>query len=142
MHLYDVNILISAHRRDAQNHEAVRDWFDRELNGPARFGMSELALSAMVRITTNPKVYKDPTPIGLALDIANMLRQLPNCVLVAPGPKHFGIFSDLCVRASAKGNLVTDAYFAAIAIENGCKWFTFDRDYARFADLDWAVPAL
>jgi hypothetical protein len=30
--------------------------------------------------------------------------------------------------------------FAALAIESGCEWVTFDRDYVRFPGLKWHVP--
>ncbi|MBM4037366.1 MAG: type II toxin-antitoxin system VapC family toxin [Planctomycetes bacterium] len=43
-------------------------------------------------------------------------------------------------RAEAKGNLVADAFLAALAIENGCEWITTDRDYARFPGLRWRHP--
>jgi predicted nucleic acid-binding protein len=36
--------------------------------------------------------------------------------------------------------MVTDAYFAALALESGCEWMTTDRDYARFAGLAWRHP--
>ena len=32
------------------------------------------------------------------------------------------------------------AYFAAVAIENGCEWITTDRDYSRFPSLRWRHP--
>jgi predicted nucleic acid-binding protein len=37
-----------------------------------------------------------------------------------------------------RGNLVPDAWFAALAIESGCgcEWVTLDRDYIRFAGLN------
>lgn len=38
------------------------------------------------------------------------------------------------LMARAKGNLVPDAYLAALAIESGSEW-TSDRDYARFRGL-------
>ena len=40
-------------------------------------------------------------------------------------------------RADAR---VTDAWYAALAIEWGCEWITFDRDYARFPGLKWRTP--
>jgi hypothetical protein len=36
--------------------------------------------------------------------------------------------------------LVTDAYFAAPAMESGAEWITEDRDYARFPGLHWRHP--
>jgi len=44
-------------------------------------------------------------------------------------------------RADARGNLVPDAWFAALAIESGCEWITLDHDYARFPGLQWRAPA-
>ncbi len=40
----------------------------------------------------------------------------------------------------AKGNLVLDAYHAAMAIETGSEWITTDRDYSRFPGLRWRHP--
>jgi predicted nucleic acid-binding protein len=68
------------------------------------------------------------------------LRSRPNCVPVAPGVRHWNIFINLCESVRAKGNLVPDAYFAALAIESGCEWITTDSDYARFSGLRWRHP--
>ncbi|HEV2125065.1 MAG TPA: VapC toxin family PIN domain ribonuclease, partial [Chloroflexota bacterium] len=50
------------------------------------------------------------------------------------------IFSRLCVKAEARGNLVPDAYLAALAIEHGATWYSADRGFTRFADLRWRHP--
>ena len=42
--------------------------------------------------------------------------------------------------AAAKGNLVPDAYLAALAIESGSEWITTDRDFSRFPGLCWRHP--
>jgi uncharacterized protein len=142
MHLYDVNLIIAAHNAGLPNHLAVRRWFEQEINGVAPFGMSELVLSAYLRIVTNPKAFSPAVPIDVALANAQALIERPNCMLIRPGPQHFGIFTRLCREVKAKGNLISDAYLAALAIENGCRWYTFDRDFARFQRLDWAEPDL
>ncbi|MEK7270556.1 MAG: PIN domain-containing protein, partial [Planctomycetota bacterium] len=64
----------------------------------------------------------------------------PNCVLLSPGKRHWDIFSGLCRKAGAKGNLIADAYLAALAIETGSEWITTDRDFARFPGLKWRHP--
>jgi predicted nucleic acid-binding protein len=71
---------------------------------------------------------------------ATVVRGQPNCRIVSAGPSHWSIFSRLCDEAGVKGNLVPDAYFAALAIESGCEWITYDRDYARFSGLRWRLP--
>jgi hypothetical protein len=44
------------------------------------------------------------------------------------------------MEIGARGNLVPDAYLAAMAIESGCEWITTDRDYSRFKGLRWRHP--
>ena len=57
---------------------------------------------------------------------------------VAPGLRHWEIFRALCSEARARGNLVPDAYLAALAIESGCEWIATDRDL--FKGLRWRHP--
>jgi uncharacterized protein len=135
-----VNVLIYAFRKEDPRHAEYRAWLDEVVNGPAAYGMSDLALSGFVRIVTHPKVFKDPDPLDRALAFARTIRDQPTCVHVLPGERHWAIFEDLCTHVQAKGNLVPDAFFAALAIENGCEWITTDRDYARFPGLRWRHP--
>ncbi|MBI3982316.1 MAG: type II toxin-antitoxin system VapC family toxin, partial [Gemmatimonadetes bacterium] len=117
-----------------------RDWLTQRLTGPENVGVSELVLSGLVRIATHPRVYRYPSSSAEAFAFTEAVRARPNAVPVAPGPRHWSIFRDLCERTEARGNLVPDAYFAALAIEWGCEWMTTDRDYARFPGLKWAHP--
>ncbi len=57
--------------------------------------------------------------MATALAFAEVLRSQPNCVPVEPGQRHWDIFTGLCRTAGAKGNLVPDAFLAALAIESG-----------------------
>jgi predicted nucleic acid-binding protein len=54
-----------------------------------------------------------------------------------PGSHHWQIFEQLCTVANASGNLIPDAWFAALAIEHRCTWVTLDNDFARFPKLSW-----
>ncbi len=81
-----------------------------------------------------------PATTGEALAFANELREQPNAVLLAPGPRHWRIFERLCREAGATGNLVPDAYLAALAIEHGAELVTTDRDFARFPGVRWRHP--
>lgn len=74
------------------------------------------------------------------LEFVEALRGAPNCLHVVPGQRHWEIFTRLCRDTRAKGNLVPDAYLAALAIESGSEWMTTDRDYSRFPGLRWRDP--
>ena len=140
MILPDVNILVYAHRRDAQDHERYLEWLVSEVDSDAVFGLSPLVLSGFIRVVTHPKVFKTPSTLSHATAFAEQLRERPNCIEVTPGTRHWAIFLRLCRQAGAKGNLVPDAYLAAMAIESGCEWVTTDRDFSRFEGLKWRHP--
>lgn len=140
MILTDVNVLVYAFREDAQDHEAFHAWLTDVLNGDASFGVSDHVLSGFVRVVTHPRVFRTPSRLGLALDFCSTLRERPQAIPIMPGARHWTIFERLCVDSGAKGNLVPDAYFAALAIEHGCEWITTDRDFSRFEGLRWRHP--
>ena len=140
MMLVDVNVLVYAHREDALGHRACHDWLLSLARSDEAFGLSDLVLSGFLRVVTHSRVFSPPSPLEAALEFVTQLRDLPNAVAIAPGPRHWGIFLDLCRRASARGNLVPDAYLAALAIESGSEWITTDRDYGRFPGLRWRHP--
>ena len=108
--------------------------------GPAGVAVSELALSGCLRVITHPKVFKKPTPLTQALDFLEDFRSREEVHLLGPGAGHWKIFADLCRRSDARGNLVPDAFHAALAIELGCEWLTLDRGFARFPGLKWRHP--
>ena len=140
MVLPDVNVLVYANREDTAHHATCRGWLEGVINGNESYGLSELVLSGFLRVTTHPKVFTRPSSLADALEFTEQLRGRPNCVPVAPGRRHWDIFRELCVAAGAKGNLVPDAYLAAMAIESGCEWITTDRDFSRFKGLRWRHP--
>lgn len=140
MRLVDVNVLVYAFREDAPGHAAHRAWLEGILASDEAYAVSDQVLAGFLRIVTHPRVFHPPTPIDPALAFAAAIRDRPNAVLVAPGGRHWGIFTNLCRAAEAKGNLIPDAWLAALAIEHGCEFITTDRDYARFSGLRWRHP--
>ena len=94
-----------------------------------------------VRIAGNARVA-----IGrgdLDLELVNQHRALRRVLISgfarASSPTHPRIFtapSSLAeAMVDATGNLVADAWHAAMAIEHGCEWTTTDGDFARFPGL-------
>jgi len=124
----------------APGHAAYRDWLQDIVDSDEAYGVSDLVLSGFLRVVTHPRVFSPPEPFESALKFADALRSRPSAVAVSPGDRHWEIFRRLCGQADAKGNLVPDAYLAALAIESGSEWITTDRDYSRFAGLRWRHP--
>lgn len=140
MILPDVNVLLYAFRSDVERHAEYRSWLHSVLASGRPYAMSPQVLAAVVRIATHPRVFRRPSRLEEALAFTNVLLEQPNCQVVEPGPDHWRIFRRLCRTAQVSGNLVQDAWYAALAIESGCQWITTDRDYARFEGLRWGPP--
>jgi toxin-antitoxin system PIN domain toxin len=138
--LPDVNVLVYAHREDSVHHRDCLRWLEATLAGEARYAVSELVLSSFIRVVTHPKIFNAPSSLHDALTFAEQVREQPNAFLVEPGERHWPIFRRLCNEAKVRGNLVPDAYLAALAIESGCEWITTDRDFSRFPGLKWRSP--
>jgi toxin-antitoxin system PIN domain toxin len=138
--LPDVNVLVYSFRQDAPDHPSYREWLHAVVNGDSAYGLSPQVLSSFVRVCTHLAIFAEPSQLNEALDFCRLLMEQPHCQLVQPGVRHWSIFADLCRHVQASGNLVQDAWFAALAIENGCEWITTDRDYSRFPGLRWRPP--
>lgn len=140
MFLPDVNILVYAHREDTPQHPKALKWLEKLLNSDEAFAMSELVMSGFLRVVTHPKIFSPPSNLDDALLFLHQIRNQVNCVITTPQDRHWDIFTKLCKQANAKGNLIPDAYHAALAIETGSEWITSDQDFSRFPGLKWSTP--
>jgi uncharacterized protein len=139
MKLPDINVLVYAFRRDSTQHMVSRSWLERTIDEPGDFGVSRLALAGVARILSNPRGHPSPTPISEAFAFCDSLLAQPNCEVVEPGEQHWQIFRTLCLETRTRGGDTTDAWYAALAIEWGCEWVTFDRDFLKFPGLKCTI---
>ncbi|HTR20215.1 MAG TPA: type II toxin-antitoxin system VapC family toxin [Gemmatimonadales bacterium] len=140
MRLVDVNVLVYAFREDAARHADFRRWLDGVVRSDESYAVSDHVLSGFLRVVTHPRVFHPPTPLDAAIAFTERFRGQPNAVPVAPDARHWDLFTRLCRDAGARGNLIPDAWLAALAIESGSELVTTDRDYARFTGLRWRHP--
>ena len=99
-----------------------------------------LVCAHVLRIVPHPRVVDPPSTWDRAREFADSVRSAPSAVPVAPGPRHWQIFAELGDRSTVRGNLVPDAYLAALAIESGSEWITADRGFARYPGLRFRHP--
>jgi toxin-antitoxin system PIN domain toxin len=93
-----------------------------------------------MRIGTNPRAYPHPLDIAEARDVVATWLERPMVQIIAPGARHWEIFSLLCVDGQATGPLVMDAHLAALAIEHGAVLHTNDADFTRFRGVQLHNP--
>jgi uncharacterized protein len=135
MILFDVNILVYAHREDQAVHSYYRERLESVVCGGASFGLTPLVAGGFVRMVTNPKFPNGPTPLAQALSVVDAFMTCPNANWMMPGPRHWAVMSSLCRTTSSAGKAVSDAQHAAIAIEHACVWVSRDKDFNAFTSL-------
>jgi predicted nucleic acid-binding protein len=92
-------------------------------------------------LTTDSRIYKTPSELGDVLNFCDDLLHQPHCQVIEPGTRHWAIFKRLSLETNTRGRRVSDTWYAALAIEWGCEWITFDRGFARFPGLKWQLPS-
>lgn len=133
MLLLDVNVLVGAQRNDdSPLARDMRGWLERALAGHEPIGVSELALSAMARIVTHPRVFERPSAPVEALAFADALLGSSRVSVVRPAARHWAIFAELVTGQRLRGSEIPDAYYAAIALEQGATVVTADRGFRRY----------
>ncbi len=136
----DVNLLLYALREESDRHREYRAWLEKTLEGDEPLALFEPVLAAVLRIGTHPAVYRTPTPRRVVEAYIETLIAAPAAIALRAGDHHWALFLALCRKADCRGNMVQDAYLAALALEHGCRWMTTDRDFARFPGLVWKHP--
>ena len=142
MVLPDVNLLIYAYRDDYGFHEQAKAWLESLLDGDELFGLADLVCSGFLRVVTNHRLYKTPSPLEPAFDFIERIRSHPNCVIVTPSSRHWDLFFELCKALNAEGGFVADVYLAALAIDADCEWCSLDKDFDRIPGLKLVRPFL
>jgi toxin-antitoxin system PIN domain toxin len=138
--LVDANILLFAVDTTSRFHRAAAGWLGEQLNGPRRVGLPWQSLWAFLRISTNPRASEDPfSPEQAWSYVEDWLGAVPAWI---PGPteRHSDVLGRLITSYELRGNLVTDAHLAAIAIEHGLTVCSADTDFARFTEIRWENP--
>ncbi len=142
MILPDINILVYAYRRESPAHERYAAWLSDLVSGADEMALVESTLTGFLRIVTNRRIYPDPAPMLEALAFVDGLRQARRRRWLAMTEAVWTSFAAMVkVDPQVQGNLVPDAWLAALAHSHGCRLATADRGFARFDRLDWFDPA-
>lgn len=139
--IVDASILLYAVDADSTFHDASRAWLEEALNGPTRVGLPWASLLAFQRISTHPRASARPLSPGQAWSYITDWLGAEAVWVPAPGERHADILHRLIIEGDMRGNLVTDAHLAALAIEHGVGVCSADSDFARFPELAWVNPA-
>ena len=139
--IVDANVLLYAVDPGSTFHDPARDWLEGSLNGPRRVGLPWVSLTAFQRIATHPRLSATPLSPAQAWSFVDDWLSADRAWVPEPGEGHAELLRRLLVEGDLRGNLVTDAHLAALALEHGVGVCSLDSDFARFPELTWFNPA-
>lgn len=138
--LVDANILLFATDRTSPHHAASVLWLETALNGTTRVGLPWESLVAFVRISTDPRVWRDPITTRTAWGQVRGWLAAPSTWVPTPTVRHEEVLGALLEGSAVTGDLVHDAHLAALALEYGLAVCSADTDLARFREVEWINP--
>jgi toxin-antitoxin system PIN domain toxin len=136
----DANILLYAYNADAPQHAPTAAWLTELFHSGEQVGIPWLAIWAFTRIATNQRVWPRPKSAQEVFALVENWLSQPNVIVLNPGPRHAAILQRLIATYRTTGPLVTDAVFAALAIECGATLASTDQDFRRFPEVRWIHP--
>ena len=132
----DTNVLVAAHRRDAERHDraaaAVRTLAESE--GP--WALPWACLHEFLAIVTHALIFQPPSTLDEALAQVDMWLESPTLVVLGERMDHWAHLRRLLQEGNVYGARVHDARVAATCLAHGVTvLWTADRDFSRFPQL-------
>lgn len=140
MLLPDTNLLVYSYNQSAAQHKIAASWWESTLSKDIPVGLTWVVIMGFIRLTTHPRVLVHPITVREATVRIRQWLEQPSVLLLEPGPKFQTLFLNFIVNLEAGGNMTTDAYLAALAVENQAVLCSNDGDFSRFEGLKWTNP--
>jgi toxin-antitoxin system PIN domain toxin len=137
----DTNVLVNAHRRDAEWHGAASTVVAALAEGDAPWAIPWPCAHEFVAIATHPRIFDPPSTTDEAVEQFAAWRASPSVVLLNEGPGYWERFAQLVREGGVRGPRIHDARVAAICLTHGVReLLTGDRDFGRFPTLRTRNP--
>ena len=132
--LPDLNVWLALVWPEHSHHQqAVRYW---EVQASDQVLFSTVTALGLVRLVSQPKLMGPAVRNAAeASALLAALCQQPGVGLAEPEHDGWEVFHQLLRGGEIPARLCTDAHLAALAIANGWRLVSFDRDFERFAGL-------
>lgn len=139
----DTNLLVYAHREDAEFHQEALDAVLSLAKGNRLWGIPWPCLHEFIAITTHPSIYQPPSDLPVALAALDVWLCTPYCRMIGEGDGYWEKLRDVAVAGKVRGPRIHDARIAAICLHNGVnELWTADRDFSRFRSLKLRNPLI
>jgi uncharacterized protein len=140
--ILDVNVVLATFRADHVHHPEVRAWFDNTIASGIEFAVPDFVWVGFLRLVSNAHIFEVPSTVTEAFTFVAAVSATPSYRSIPGLPNGLDVFKQTCESGDARGNLIPDAYIAAVARAHGSPVATLDRDFRRFDDLRIIEPRL
>lgn len=133
MRALDTNILVYAHRKDAQFHDPAVRLVKGLAEGRVPWGLPWPCVYEFYSVVTHPRIYSPPSTPTQALAQLRAWLGSPSVVLLAEPGGYFDRLERVILAGAVVGPMVHDARIAALCDAHEVKELvTMDRDFSRF----------
>jgi len=132
----DTNVLVYAHREDAEWHVPAEAAVRRLAEGAEAWAIPWPCAHEFLAITTHPRIFRTPTPLAAALDQLDAWFESPSLVRLAEDADYWTVLRTLVAQARVSGPRVHDARIAALCLTHAVReLWTSDRDFSMYPSL-------
>lgn len=132
----DTNLLVYAHRADAEWHERAAGAVRSLAEGHAAWAIPWPCVHEFLAIVTHPRIYDPPTPLAAAIDQVEAWLESPSLVLLAEHEGYWPALRESLLAGRIAGARVHDASVATLCRSHGVReLWSADRDFSRFPGL-------
>lgn len=138
----DTNVLVYAHRRESELHEAAQEIMGGLAEGVEAWAIPWPCCFEFLSVVTNRRIWKETatSPVD-AWQQLEAWTASPANRLIGETDDFFEIMGGLVKRPGVRGGIVHDARVAAICLAHGTQvLLTRDRDFALFPELNTRNP--
>jgi toxin-antitoxin system PIN domain toxin len=129
----DTNLLVYAHRRDANWHTHAAEVVRELAEGGNPWAIPWPCIHEFLAIVTHPRIFDPPTEMAAALKQFAAWLESPSLRLLPEGPGYEKHLSRMLTASRVTGARVHDARIAALCEYHGVsELWSADRDFIRF----------
>jgi toxin-antitoxin system PIN domain toxin len=137
----DTNILVAAHRRDAEFHSTATVALASLATGSEPWAIPWPCVHEFFSIVTRTGIFVPASTFDEAVTQIDVWLDSPSVHRLGEGPEHWSTLRTLILSSRTTGPRVHDARIAVICIQHGVReLWTADRDFSRFPQLSTRNP--
>jgi len=139
----DTNLLVYAHRRDAEFHAGADRAVRSLAEGPSSWAIPWPCVHEFLAIVTHPRIFVPPSTLDEALGQVDAWTESPSLELLTEAPTHWATLRSQLTSGRVTGPRIHDARVAALCLSHGItELWSADRDFSRFPQLTVRNPLI